>query len=382
MPLPTVDIFLKKISASEPVGKSLKYVVYDSIKEARRTDDGLPKGVWQEDLKVADWKKVEALCVEALTKKSKDLQICAWLTEAWLFLYGLEGLCRGLELFDAIAQKYWENVYPQIEEDGDKGFRLSPYIWLNEKLSHQMKILPIVGSPDTKTDSLLTFADYLAIKTLWGRRESGIAIPQDKEESLKIFEQGIKKTQKSFFQDMKNLLESLSKMTEQIEAFVTRRCSQQEAPSLSRLRSVTQELVAFCDQALKWGTTGEKAPSVDTLRGKAALPEEEKKKSVDTDSSPRFQNEIPQDVGAVVKSRDEAYQVIGQIADYLELLDPHSPVPPMIKRALRLGKMPLKDVLQEVVQEPAALSNLKNLFGFAEEVSPVLVSEMHNTKKG
>src|SRR3954466_7875274 len=84
-PIPSIEVFLQSLSHDQPVGPSLRYEpVYDDIRLSREEDDArLSMGVWQRDLKQADWYKVEALCVDALLNTSKDLQIAAWLTEAW-----------------------------------------------------------------------------------------------------------------------------------------------------------------------------------------------------------------------------------------------------------------------------------------------------------
>ena len=72
---------MSPISDQSPAGESLRYEgTYDLIKEARREDDPtLEQGVWKRELKKADWKLVNRLCLDALQNKSKNLQIAAWL---------------------------------------------------------------------------------------------------------------------------------------------------------------------------------------------------------------------------------------------------------------------------------------------------------------
>ena len=75
-------------------------------------------------------------------------------------------------------------------------------------------------------------------------------------------------------------------------------------------------------------------------------------------------------ISSLVKSREEAYQVIRHAADYLERLDPHSPVPYMLKRAVSWGTLPLKDLLQEIIKEPQVLSEVKTLLGLGDGGTP------------
>ena len=55
-----VDAFLIPISAENPSGEWLRFEpVYDEIQRLRQEDDpNLPLGVWQRELKKADWRGV------------------------------------------------------------------------------------------------------------------------------------------------------------------------------------------------------------------------------------------------------------------------------------------------------------------------------------
>jgi type VI secretion system protein ImpA len=72
----------------------LRYTpTYDAIQEARREEDALDRGEWDREVKTADWEAVKQLTVEALTDKTKDIQIAVWLIEALLKTGGYRGLC-------------------------------------------------------------------------------------------------------------------------------------------------------------------------------------------------------------------------------------------------------------------------------------------------
>src|SRR4051812_43072758 len=87
------ELLLAPISPEMPAGENLRYEeLYDRIRNARREDPDLPMGVWETDLKRADWSLVEALCTEALEQRTKDLQIAIWLLEARIVLHGFSGV--------------------------------------------------------------------------------------------------------------------------------------------------------------------------------------------------------------------------------------------------------------------------------------------------
>src|ERR1035438_10157914 len=112
-----VDELLQPIAEDNPSGADLRYdPVYDAIREARRADDELNQGAWQKERKVADYPLVISLSSNALKKKSKDLQIAAWLTDALLNKDEFPGLVGGLQLFHGLLGKFWDTIFPQIED--------------------------------------------------------------------------------------------------------------------------------------------------------------------------------------------------------------------------------------------------------------------------
>ena len=127
-----VDELLQPIEGDNPSGQDLRYdKVYDEIREARREDDSLNQGAWQVDRKAADLPKTISLSTDALKKKTKDLQIATWLTEALLRKEGFAGLAMGLTLIHGLLDKFWDTVYPQIDE-GDLELRAAAFGLLGE----------------------------------------------------------------------------------------------------------------------------------------------------------------------------------------------------------------------------------------------------------
>ena len=121
-----VDELLQPIAGANPSGQDLRYdPVYDAIKEARREDDDLNQGAWQTERKVADLPKIISLSTDALKKRTKDLQIAAWLTDALLRKEGFPGLAMGLKVCHGLLDKFWDTLYPPIEED-DLELRAAP----------------------------------------------------------------------------------------------------------------------------------------------------------------------------------------------------------------------------------------------------------------
>ena len=148
MPLKLEEL-LQPIPGDNPSGADLRYEpVYDEIKEARREEDEGPQGQWARERKLADWPEVIKLASECLAKQSKDLQLAAWLTEALLRKEGYGGLRSGLELIKGLLEKFWDTLYPEVE-DGDLELRSAPLSWLGLKLDMAVKGVALVRGGHT-----------------------------------------------------------------------------------------------------------------------------------------------------------------------------------------------------------------------------------------
>ena len=153
------DSILAPIPGDNPAGEDLRYTkIYDEIKEARRADDQLDRGDWTRDIKTSDWDQVVAIATEALCKKTKDLQIAAWLTEALIKTEGFNGLLTGLKIITSFLSDYWEFLYPGIE-DGDLDFRAAPLEFMNDKLWQGIKEIPLTDTKVTKGYSWLKWQE-------------------------------------------------------------------------------------------------------------------------------------------------------------------------------------------------------------------------------
>ncbi len=144
-----VDAILTPIPGENPSGEDCRYSsLYEEVKEARRADDPFDRGDWQREVKRSEWDKVIELGVQALTEKTKDLQIAVWLAEGLIRKQGFDGLLTGLRILNGLLDRFWETVYPQIEDD-DLEYRAAPFEFLNDKVWVAIKDAPITDPIST-----------------------------------------------------------------------------------------------------------------------------------------------------------------------------------------------------------------------------------------
>ena len=343
---------LAPITGEHPAGESLLYSpIYDSIQEARRQDDPrLPQGVWQTKLKKADWEAVQEICLDALATRSKDAQLAVWLLEAWLHLDGFTGVSKGLRLIADLCEQFWDDLYPALEGDDLDG-RMAPLIWINEKLSLQLKHIPITQpqSPDILT---YTWADWesachlehMAQRMTTGEPEE---IDDGKATSAR-FRESAALSPTAFFAALRNdVYDAIGAATALIHVLDTKAAGQ--APSLAQFQDTLAAIYRLIGDCLQ--DRGD-FHTVD-FDSSAVMP----------DAPSQRQPAPSAAAGGPIRNRAEAYQRLAEAADYLIRTEPHSPTPYLIKRAVSWGGMTLTELLQEIVRDDRDLMEIYTLLG-------------------
>ena len=71
-----------------------------------------------------------------------------------------------------------------------------------------------------------------------------------------------------------------------------------------------------------------------------------------------------------LESREQAYQMLADIAKYLESIEPHSPTPYLLKKAITWGNMPLSSLLQEYIENNMDFAQLQRWLGIPIPQAP------------
>lgn len=158
--------FLQRIVEADAVGIDLRNdlstnSLYYQIKDARnlaRTHERNSVVNPDERSKInSAWELTARLASNALLEQTKDLEIAAWLTEAWLRLYQFAGLAAGYTLLNSLISHYWENLYPLGDDDGEP-LKLASVMNLNGSGSAGTLIVPINSILFTKSDQYGQYA--------------------------------------------------------------------------------------------------------------------------------------------------------------------------------------------------------------------------------
>ena len=94
--------------------------------------------VWERPLRKADWSAIARDCVNLLAR-SKDLQLAAWLQDAWARQRHIEGFNAGTDLLMGLVERHWDNLHPLIEGN-DSEARVAAFIWINENMPLVLRV--------------------------------------------------------------------------------------------------------------------------------------------------------------------------------------------------------------------------------------------------
>lgn len=356
-----IDSLLQPISEALPCGPAMRHdPAFTAIRLEREEDDpDLPMRHWERPLKRADFALIEANCRALLATRTKDLQIAAWLLEAWLRQAPLAGLGRGLVLLAELVGRYWDEVHPVIDE-GDADARLAPFEWINEAIPRTiMRHVPLAVLAERRP-SAVTLADWdrLTANELHAAQQAEASADAPVESALtreRLIAHARGEGRAGVLRLMAETNQAIEAL-ERLDRMLRERMGDGQAPSLGRLEQLLQHLRRVVAQ-LAGPMPDAAAPATATPPIAGDAMHDEPQRTPDGEAVAA----TPQLAGW--QSREEAYRTLEAIADYLGKLEPHSPTPYLIRRAVQWGRLPLPELMAEILREEGDLGRFMSLLG-------------------
>ncbi len=381
-----LESLLKPIPGDDPGGQGMFFSVeIDDLKEARRSDDpDVPQGDWVQEVKEADWSKVEKIALDVIANKSKDLQFSVWLLEALTQKYRFEGLNEGLIFVRQFLETFWDDLYPKIEDD-DLSYRVSPLEWLNSNLPKVIYSLSLC-SEEVEKCSWQDVQQAREVENL-GRRDPEAmtkAIEEGKLCQLDV-DRRIKETPNAFL--LKNhewLVQCRQSFTDFQKAaddlYVIKSDSagtsgKSEAPSLRDIGSAIDDVFEFLERVLKdrklLGVDSIETEGIQVGRNGGDTVMHKNSTEIPSDSVTSH-NDLAREKrvlsGGAIQSRDEALRLVAEVSLFFKKTEPHSPIYYLLDRAVRWGSIPLDQWLNEMINEGwSDLPTLLRLIGKKED---------------
>jgi len=353
-PTINIDELVKPISDEFPAGMNLRddssanslyYQIKDLRNAARSAERQLARGEQLEE--GPNWQKVIDSGINILSKHSKDLEVTAWVTEGLLRKFAFAGLRDGFQLFKVLLQEYPETIFPLPDEDGEET-RLAPLIGLNGDEIEGSLIVPISAVP-------IVHSEIQGPLALWQYQQAldieKILEPEVREKrinngaiSLDDFKAAAAEMATESFQQLHDDIVMCQAQMDELYELLDDRYGQQSPPSYyirQAIDNFLEHLMLLADGRLQSNAlisaqaeyeVAESSPLVSSIKGD-------------------------------ISNRNDALMALLKVSDYFEKTEPHSPLPYILKRAVKWGNLPLPDLLREIIASEGELGNVFKLTG-------------------
>jgi type VI secretion system protein ImpA len=290
-----------------------------------------------------NWEAILRKSSDSLIRTTKDLRIACHLSEAALNLYGLSGLADGLQLLRRLIQEYWDDLAPQLDPS-DPETRCAPLENLLNDPVHGPRLPTTIRSLNLLEIGDLRLSLSSAMRPSDDLTAASIAsslrqIPVDDAKRLSA--------------DLDDAIQSLDTLQHELIERMS-----DYAPSFNHLSESLSLIRQWFDAALKQQLqsvdSSETATSQETSSDAVSSSNSgSKSSSTIAGQSATFDPTLMVDQS--VRVRADAYRQLTDAANVLQRLEPHSPIPYMVHRAVKMGQMPFPKLMSQWVKEESTL---------------------------
>lgn len=318
---------------------------------AGRSDD--PK-------KETNWSAIAAQCVNILKNQSKDTRIVSWLIEASMRSAGFRGLSESLDFAAALVDSYGTQLFP-LDED-DELYALG----FLDKLNQSTSLIEGLGRIPVQRGSRIGYSSKVIARHLEklsedersGLQETGLMLYDDIAEEITDTSPEVKQ---EFLDAISCALESAKRLD---QALASKSGSSHFGFSriASEINAIQDWFVELAGFDLAGGDQSES--SDDSSDGEADDDNASETKSGNGS------NKVGAGIGKTdsIQSRADALGSLVRVASFFRKTEPHSPVSYALEQAVRWGKMPLPELLMDLVQNDEVRGEVFRRLGILEKI--------------
>ncbi len=347
-----LDELLEPIPGPEPAGSSsVFYEIKPKLDELRRevlNPEELPED-HPDRQKRADWAGLERLTRDTLRNRAKDLRVVNYLILALSRQYGFAGLRDGLRFLITLLDQCWDRLLPPIDEENTPLDRLLPLAnALDEptggfRLPTVVKMLPLVR--DDKKGRTFSCLDWEFLQD-----PKSVADPR-RAELAEAFPVVLHETPPQWIAEQKVLIDEALQEQERLKTFLDERIGPNNELGFLKLRDALESCQRLAQMVLE--------------KTQPARPAGEAKTDIPADGQA-----VSAAPAGPPASRAEAYRQLAEAAETLERLEPHSPIPYLVRRAVELGSLPFPQLIKALIRDGNVLAELSRELGLKEGESP------------
>lgn len=335
--LPDLQALLAPIPGENPMGEENPRDVLAEMNKFRTELKPEDCAVGEQPRK-PDFGRIAEVGRETLARKSKNLVVAVRLTEALARKEGFPGLRDGIHLLREMLATCWDRMSPVVE-DGDLEGRLLALEWLDQNdrvpfFPNTVRYLPLLTIKSGANFTLQQWEDAQggvgAVTREQIERIVGGATREECAAALAPVNECIRE------------LDGLKKVAAQ--KWGPERAT--EAPVFLNVAGVLESCKGVLQNLLK-GKAGVAVPENDSGGGPG------ERNGTEGGARP-----------ALVRA--DIYKQLADAAARLKEIEPHSPIPYLIERAVELGKQPFPEMIKDFVRDNNIVAALNRELGIKE----------------
>ena len=182
--------------------------------------------------------------------------------------------------------------------------------------------------------------------------------------TLERFLESAAKSQKSFLRPRYDLVVATENSLMALDAALDELLGK-HGPSLRAVKQLIGTAKVVLEDSV-FPAAGIPVTEVSALLEEAAPIAESPHNTDEPDVSPA-ESSLLEGGKVVIKSREQAYELLELAADYLQRVEPHSPTPYLVRRAVSWGDKSLLGVLQEFLEDPKQVEWISDVLGIQRQ---------------
>lgn len=330
--------------------------LFRDIRRFRKSEDpNLPRRDWEEEPRKANWSQVGELTLAGICQQSKDLRLAGWLLEARIHLDGFAALAPGLVLIGLLEQEYGARMHPIFSSD-EMGHRIAWYEWLDERIAESCQLQCLSG------DGSLGFSwsDWEQAhhnEQLIEQAVAGVDHDTPTPRVSEIVDSFSRTPTRSLQHRLASLELAGCAMDFLLETLKETPLS--DAVSLRNLWKVAEQMAGLLGSELErrgameydQDDFGEDEHDGDGASGRAGIGE-----YTEFSDQPN--------------GRESAYRQLEEAARYLAQIEPHSPVPYLVAKAVEWGNLNAAELYDELFVKRGGTLEVADVMNLGSERQP------------
>lgn len=343
-----ITTLCQPLTDNQPAGENLEYdprFLYLTSLAAGKERQEMGNSVIEAE--TPDWRHLRETCLE-LSTITRDLRVTIYLTLAQMQLEGVTGYVAGLEIINCYLNTLWDSFYPLPDEDDPTDLleRMNTLAWLSPAPGSYGDPFDFPGRLretlvcQTKIAGRVILRDILVISGDLTLPEEA-ARPDEAQIEAVFMDAGAEAVGETVAAFAKAL-----ELFERIEKTASEKGGANAVPDLSIMKHLLKRGHELIRQ--RWVTL-------------AGVDEDEEAEE-DKTASDGNQGGI----SGKIHSRSDVNKMLQKIIAYYQMNEPGSPVPFLLKRALKMVDMNFVDLMQELT--PESMEKLTVVMG--REIAP------------